>query len=148
MPWIGPQTATAWGRSNTYLSTIVRHRMSSPTPTTNAAMRYRPSAALIFGGNGEVGPASVPGVVARAGCWVGVRSAVVSADSGGTFAVLLGEFGQRTVVRREFGGIVVIVPDRGDREDHGLGRRSRRPHPCGWLGLGPVLGVGRVALLG
>src|SRR6478735_534795 len=143
MPWIGPQIATAWGTSNTYLSTIVRHRMSSPTPTTNAATRYRPRAALIFGGSWVVGTAPVAGVPARAGCWAGVRSAVLSADSGGTFAVLLGEFGQCTVVRGQFGVVIVIVPDGGDREDHCLGRRSRRPYPCGWFASRRRLGLDR-----
>src|SRR6478609_3534096 len=154
MPWIGPHTSTACGTSNTYLSTIVRHRISSPTPTTNAATRYRPSADLIFGGSRVVGPAPVGGVVARAGFWAGVRPAVVSADSGGTFAVLLGEFCERTVVRGEFGVVIVIVPDAGDREDHCLGRRSRRPHSCGWSaglgsrGLGLGVDVHRVGSLG
>src|SRR6478609_1107179 len=149
MPWIGPHTSTACGTSNTYLSTIVRHRISSPTPTTNAATRYRPSADLIFGGSRVVGPAPVGGVVARAGFWAGVRPAVVSADSGGTFAVLLGEFCERTVVRGEFGVVIVIVPDAGDREDHCLGRRSRRPHSCGrFAGLGSGVGVRRAGSLG
>src|SRR6478609_2343624 len=108
---MGPQIATNCGMSKRYLSTIVPQRISSPQPTTNAAIRYRLNAARIFG---DIVPAACP----AAGLGVAVMS---PAGSTGTTAVLLCQGGERLVVRGQFGVVGIVLRHGGDAQHDPFG---------------------------
>src|SRR6188474_41455 len=117
---MGPQATTAHGWSNAYFRSMATRRINNPTPTTNAAIRNRVSAARTFFDGAPAGRAA--GVVGLAPATDPAATSgpvgLVSIGSGGTSAVPLGEFGQRSVVRGQFRVFAVIISDVGDRHDH------------------------------
>src|SRR6478752_2409460 len=130
-PWIGPQIATNCGRSKKYFSTIAAHKISSPQPTTNAAILYRLNAAMTLADFGFAGFDPADGAV------TGVGVAVMSpAGSTGTTAVLLGQGGQCLVVRGQFGIVGIFLVHGSDAEHDALARPL------------PIAAFGRPGLVG
>src|SRR6478752_3907558 len=130
-PWIGPQIATNCGRSKKYLSTIAAHRISRPQPTMNAAILYRLNAAMTFADFG------LPAFGRADGAFAGVVVSVMSpAGSTGTTAVLLGQGGQRLVVRGQFGIVGIFLVHGSDAEHAALARPL------------PIAAFGRPGLVG